>query len=524
MSEETIIKSLLQISVPSFEEKFINQKRTALYKINCRSLYTNKRWAMEKAFSDFENLYKEICEVVSDPPQVEGSAFFNVTSYNELNKRKEFLENFLRECCERKDVLSSEPFKKFLDLTEQAPEVTMNSPKMLSEFNNLPLGIRDFIYLKDEGIIFLVCSDMNIASRLDAYITNINLPWEEKSSSHISVGAFFVFKVLFNPEKGFKFEKLYAKSYKEQTGTLAYNKEGNTVLIGLDSGRIICYKIDSESNFTKYEEFINFKPHSKRVMGLTYDHKTGYIYSVGSDKKFFITEMAYLDRPNEVLEGPAGFTFLYHDKENERLFLTNELGMVTVYLIGQFPPTLINNIELSSDACIRGFEISLFKSYVFTASVDGQIHVLDINKPGKEKLIKEISHFGGKMKLRIVRYYREHNELITGDEKGRIIIWNLKTGKSIFTWNAHEGPITEMDFIPEIKLLLSAGKDKYFRVWKLPDKWIDDEIIEFEQTELKNMSDMAAMIKLQKNMNRGKGYNSDEDSLNGWDYRDEYDE
>ena len=74
------------------------------------------------------------------------------------------------------------------------------------------------------------------------------------------------------------------------------------------------------------------------------------------------------------------------------------------------------------------------KSYIFSACSDGQIVVLDLNKPGKEKLIKEISNFGGNMKLNVVKYYREQNQLITGDENGRIIIWNLKIGKSIFSF------------------------------------------------------------------------------------------
>ena len=37
---------------------------------------------------------------------------------------------------------------------------------------------------------------MNIASRVDVYITNINLPWEKKTGQHISVGAVFAFKAI----------------------------------------------------------------------------------------------------------------------------------------------------------------------------------------------------------------------------------------------------------------------------------------------------------------------------------------
>ena len=199
------------------------------------------------------------------------------------------------------------------------------------------------------------------------------------------------------------------------------------------------------------------------------------------------------------------------------------MGMVFVYLTNNFPPLLVNNVQLSNEAPIKSIDYSLIKSYMFTACSDGQIVVLDLNKPGKEKLIKEISNFGGNMKLTVVKYYREQNQLLTGDENGRIIIWNLKLGKSIFSWNAHEGPITQMVFLPQIKLIISAGKDKYVRTWRLPEKWQNEDVVKFEQTEIKNISDTMAMLKIQKSLNRPEDYNSDEDSLNGWDYNDEFD-
>ena len=50
-----------------------------------------------------------------------------------------------------------------------------------------------------------------------------------------------------------------------------------------------------------------------------------------------------------------------------------------------------------------------------------------------------------------------------------------------------------------------------------------EDVVKFEQTEIKNISDTMAMLKIQKSLNRPEDYNSDEDSLNGWDYNDEFD-
>ena len=38
----------------------------------------------------------------------------------------------------------------------------------------------------------------------------------------------------------------------------------------------------------------------------------------------------------------------------------------------------------------------------------------------------------------------ENNELITGDQKGKVIIWSLKIGKTVFAWRGLQGAITKM--------------------------------------------------------------------------------
>ena len=49
----------------------------------------------------------------------------------------------------------------------------------------------------------------------------------------------------------------------------------------------------------------------------------------------------------------------------------------------------------------------------------------------REKMINEISNFGTKAKLRVIKYDSEENQLFTGDEAGRITVWSLKTGSPI---------------------------------------------------------------------------------------------
>jgi hypothetical protein len=180
---------------------------------------------------------------------------FKVTSYEAINKRKTQLDQFIKECVMKKDIQNSEAFRSFIEIDKNSPEITFYAPQLLSNYDLLPLGVRDIVYLKYEGIMIVACSDMNITSRVDAYITNVNLPWEKKTDAHISVGAVFCFKVVADSSGNMHIEqKLWAKSFPTQTGVLYWETESNTLAVGLDNGKIYFYKVNPESNFMHFEE------------------------------------------------------------------------------------------------------------------------------------------------------------------------------------------------------------------------------------------------------------------------------
>ena len=132
------------------------------------------------------------------------------------------------------------------------------------------------------------------------------------------------------------------------------------------------------------------------------------------------------------------------------------------------------------------------------------------------KLIKEISYFGGNVEIRIIRFNAIDREIYTGDQKGKITVWSLKSGQSIYAWKAHNGAITQMEFFPKSRQLLSMAKDKKIIYWQLPDNWVKDEIKKFQDENIREINDKKAMERLQKQKEKGDDDSSD-DSLDGWD-------
>lgn len=512
------IPSVIQIQIPTFSEQYVNNKTETFYQVVITDTYSNKKWTLQKCFDDFVDLENNLASLIPNTPTIEGKSLFKVSAYGELNKRQYELTNFMHSCLIRKDIVSNVFFSDFIELEKNSPDLLYNAPTKLSEFDGLPMGISDFIYLQKEQMLFVTCAEVNLSSRLDAIVTNLNLPWESKSDTHVSVGAFFAFKVIFDISKGFKFEKVFAKSYPEQACCVDYDPESMVVVVGLASGMIVFYKIMPESLFTQYDFMCEHQHHKGKVSGVAYDSKTGYMYSCGRDKKLVSAETHYLDVATDVYESLSEYTRLILDKKNERLFLTNEAGEVDIFLTNTYPPVLVNTVQTSSEDIITDIVIDYKNCYIFTCAANGMICVLDLSTPGKEKHIKEISAFEGDDSLKSIAYDSTSKELIVGDESGRLVVWNLKTGQPVYVFNGHTKGIEKMFFDADNKVLLTAGADNFINSFKLPDKWMKDEVKKFEEMEIKNMSDTIAMLKLQKSLEKDKDYNSDEDSLNGWDY------
>ena len=511
------LQSSLEVKIVEFFEKYIDGKTITFYKIEIYDNLSKQNWSLEKRYSEIDFLHKTISKLYPNIPPMPGKTLFKIKDKAKLENRKNQLETFLRECANRKDIISNDSFKGFLEIDKHSPELTYNAPTIIYQNNDLPLGVRDCVYFEQGQILYIVCCDMKITSRVDAYITNVNLPWEKKTGDHISVGAVFAFKLIADKRgNSYYFEKIWAKSYPEQTGVVDFNKDAYLLSVGLDSGAICVYKTSVESKFIEYNEIINFKPHTKRVMGVAFDAQKNCIYSCSSDKRFVMTDANDLTNMKEVSQNAYGYTTLIQDAPNQRLFATTEGGVVNVYLTNVMPPTLAISIQTHTSDCIRALDIEYIKQYIFTGTTKGNISILDLNSPGKEKLIKEVSYFGGNLEIRILRYNPDNHELYSGDQKGKITVWSLKTGQSIYAWQAHEGAITQMRYNRAKKHLLSVGKDKKIIFWQIPDSWVSSSMKKFEEDSLRQINEQRSEAKFRKERNDD---DSSDESLDGWDIR-----
>ena len=515
--------AIIGISIKSFNEKYISGKTVTFYDVEVTSHITQNSWIIPKRYNEFKAIHTSLSKKFLDLPQIPGSTIFKITSEDQLNKRKNQLEFFLRACVQRRDVFLNTEFRQFLELEKNAPEVVANDVSNKYDYKKCPLGVRGLIVVPNREIMCVCCSDMNVISRADSMLSNFSFPWEKKSKSHVPLGAAFIYQCKPDPKEIYIIHKIWAQSYPIQTGIIYWEDKNEIYCVGNDDGRVHLYKAVPKTHYLKMDTLATLFIHSNRVMGLHLDPETMTLYTCSTDKNFCVTDLNSEKFISHLVHtSTSGYTNLVFDKGNHRLFLTDEEGELSIFSTVIYPPTQVKSIRLTSMACIRAAFLDKLNNYFFTGSVNGIITIVNLGEPGKERLATEMSSFSiGIMKIRVCVGNTKSNELITGDEIGRVTVWNLKTGRPIYLWEAHpRSAITQMWLQPEFNLLWTGGKDKHINVWQLPEKWVSNEVENFENVEVKNIKAKFVEQKIAKQYKKDGEMDSDDDDLNGWNFRD----
>ena len=537
MSENTkpnvTVTSILQLNVDSFEEKFINNKSETVYTINIKNLYNKKKWSIEKTYHDIELLHSELSKILPQiPPFSSFSLFKSSRSFNTIVERKEEIDEFLNECIARKDILSNKTFYEFIHMEKYFPEYIYNSPELIEVIENYNLTMNDLQYLENENILIALLSDFNLLKKVDSFIKNTEvLKWNKEelspqaysendlnneNANPKSAGAFCVYKVVtFKNKKNLlkvKLEKIFLKYFNDLTGSLFYDPKTNLFLIGFNSGKIIFYKVLPESVYTQFDYMADLRYHSSKITGIALNNMTNNFYTCGADGKFCqgVVNLIYRENysPELIHQNSAGYSYMYFDKKNERIYLSTYNGHLEVFLISTELATFVIEINTSNNKYtlndLYPYEI---KNYLFSCSDLGNITVFNLGKPGQEKTTKELSFFNyyeAKFKIKSILYDSDTNQVITGDNYGRLIFWSLKYGKPIHCTKVTPNGkgICKIRFIENSeepnKLLLVSCLDNSIYFVKLPLKCVENEDIEkYEQVEIKVRSDLDVMMKIQ---------------------------
>ena len=515
------LTSPITASIIEYVDKNIDNSQVIFYRIKVTDHINNKSWTVEKRYNDFVNIHKKLSINFSDMPNIPGKTFFKVSDFAQIKKRKDGLQFFIKSCVNRKDIYSSTDFKNFLEIKKHSPHLCGNNPELVGAFS-ITQTVRDFQYLPEEKILFLCSAEMSLIERVDSKIPDF------KSTNEINNPQGFAY--IYSVEESYNtysFKELWKKKFKGRVKSIYYDKEYNLYFIGRTDGYISIYSLNKKSNFKIADLVVELRNHLSSVTGIWYDSYYKRLYSVSTDKRFASSEIYNNKKLTEINKSQAEYTRLKPDIKKYLLITATEGGVVDIYSYKNFPPNKISSTSITSLGNIRDFYINNIHNYIYTCDTKGKISILDFGSSNSKSFL-EISQFKGKNPLRNIIYDENKKNLITGDEIGNITIWDMKTGQPIFSWVAHSNStITKLYYDKVDRILVSGAKDKSLKFWKLPNDWLNEDVVKFENEVLKNINNEIARrrIKAQNEFEEAienDDFDSDfsqEDDLNGWNYR-----
>jgi hypothetical protein len=116
-------------------------------------------------------------------PQKTFISWFRIKTDSEIDDRRIGLDSYLKDLVSRIDVLNSQPLTHFLQIQKNAPEITLKPPTTILELKDFYLSIRDIDIDYQQGYMLIAGAEMSLLSRVDAFLGNLKLPWEEEVNS-----------------------------------------------------------------------------------------------------------------------------------------------------------------------------------------------------------------------------------------------------------------------------------------------------------------------------------------------------
>ena len=502
-------KNLFSVIITSYKEKIIEKKSDVYFIIQITDNCLKITWEIEKTIEDFHNLYEKLFIVHPYLPLIPKKTVFKIKSPHILDKREYDLQYFLKFCFNRKDILLNEDFLDFVEIKTKCKKIAVNILNKEEEMH-FDLSVTDFLYIKNKGILIVQCKNNDFISSDEINLDNILLIRNDFSGKKIPLSFIYIYEIIKENEK-IKINKLYEKSFFIRIERISFDENKEILVIGNDDGKIHLYKTKIRGEFKQMENFGELSFHNEKITGLYLNPDNMELFSCSLDSMLFVSNLKEsLFNKSLIYNNMSGFTALKYIKEKNIIITSDEDGFISIFFFNNLHYILFASIQTTLLETIN----SIFSTgnLVFGGCKNGKICMIDISQLSDKKF-KEIKSIDiDSCKINCITYNNKREEIIIGNEKGNIIIWNKKIDNYIYCWKAHTPYSIRHLWLDENYVLWSSGDDKKIKKWKFPDKWFNEEIYLFNSNyeEKKTKKNIFDLGESEGNIS------SDEDELKGW--------
>lgn len=268
-------------------------------------------------------------------PSFPSKSVTKVTSITELTKRRDNLNQFLKDLVKRSDLISNIYVIKFLKLENHFSDFNLFQPLLLYNLDDLPYPVTAFHFDKRTNLMFIGLSNSSISGKINNYFSKFKLFSNKDSGAGINIsGVLMIYNLIKNNYGEVHLEQLYEKPFNSEVCSINFYEKQNMLCLGFSNGTMIINKIyiNESSKISKelVEEVCTVKAHKKKIVGVCINFSTGYIYSVARESNLNISEINYQSLMKSIQLSKKEISTMVYDETWNRLFLGDDTGSVWI--------------------------------------------------------------------------------------------------------------------------------------------------------------------------------------------------
>lgn len=462
-----------KVKIPTYVNEFEGSKEVTFYKVEI-SLEGTK-WELKKRFNEFHELNEALKKNTGSLPPLPGKTLLAVKKPEEIDRRRDGLEQYLQALTGKVDVYANPAFVKFLELEEHKPDLAINPLDIRGSITHKMMGYRDIVFSPDRKFYYSVTSDPSTISRIDSYVTNLNMPWDKKTDKEVVLLAVGNLEAWVRNKKSggeFHYERLWLKTFKTQAICLDLCEKLNLIAVGCDNGTLAVFELDRRDPL-QFSELLSEKIHNARIMKVRINEKEGLIYTISEDKHLKIYDLKAQGVTHELVVSKEKLAEMYVDSKHDIGYVSDRGGNIVVVNLASNPPSVRQVVRTSSDGSIRGLEVDLQTKRMYCSCFeDHYVHIFRLVSPSDpEGRIEKIQSIKTSMNPRTLKWWPEKEELYIGHQSGLISVINFKLNPNgpIYSGKCHDGNINTLQILNNDGLVISGSGDKTVKVRQQSD-------------------------------------------------------
>ena len=523
----------LAVNISNYETKMSGIEESIFYKIDLYSKLSNKSWSVTHKYMDFYELNLIFEKYYVSPPYFLSGAMVGTEGVSDVLHRKTMLNQYIKDVCNRSDLMTSIYCLKFLKLENHYELLMSYYPKELYYFKDqLVLPISVSYFLEQANLLFIGCGKQyktlfnNLLDKVKGFSPfnfsgSSNKQLKLKKNTQVK-GQFVIINIIKNFQNKYLFEPLYAKPLYTECSSMNFFKDKSCLTIGMYDGSVNIYKIfinetTPETQGNLVIEAGVFQAHVKPIIGTVVNFINGYIYTLARETCIKIFDINYQNLVKTVPMTVKNMTSMYYDEKSKILIIGDEMGRFYFVDVFEDPvfPSILKTFQGSYSTDIICIYLTNDKETMIVSNKTGIINIYSIygyNSRTKISIEKnKTMNVSNKYEINDI-IFSERGELFLALSNGSILVYYRGTDDIEFVIDAHLYSIGNI-FLDENKnALISTSEDRSIRMVELPS-FYPGQMIRRELTNLNHLS-----IKNKIENSRKKDYYSD--NINNYNNND----